>query len=401
MDERNLSAMPSTSHSAQDAALGYLYQAKMALLQLLAESEGAGDAAISIELHDDVAWEEAGTPTELLQMKHHVSRARDLTDTSDDLWRTIGVWLDAGPSDGEGPILTLITTAAAAHETAAAALRPATRDVDRALQLLEAAAVGSRAESTRAIREHFMQLRPADRSRFVSRVRVLDQSPQISDVDELVRHQLRWAVPIGRQRPFMQRLWGWWFERVVEMLRREVRSVSVLSLGIFIDDLRSEFTQDNLPTFDDLGLPTQQIPDYEDRPFVHQLRWVAAPETQLRRAVLDYYRAYAHTARWLEEDLIGIEELQRFEARVQQEWETSFAWALNDLPASATEEQKLAAGQKLLRAALDQPELRLRDRYSDPFFARGKHHELADAGSIGWHPEFRGKLQELLLTRSA
>lgn len=401
MNEQSLGGPPGAGHSAAAAAIGYLYQAKIALLELLQGSEQDGDAAISIELHDDVSWEKAGTASELLQLKHHISRVRDLTDASKDLWDTIRVWLDAGLSGGERPLLTLMTTSTAPNGSAAAALRPATRDVDRALQLLETAAATSQAESTRATRERFMQLRPADRAEFVSRVRVLDQSPQISDVDGLVRHQLRWGVPIGRQRPFMERLWGWWFSRVVEMLRGDISSVSVLSLGIFIDDLRSEFTQENLPTFDDLELPAQEIADYDDRTFVHQLRWVDAPEAQLRRAVLDYYRAYTHTARWLEEDLIGIEEVQRFEARVQDEWEISFAWAVRDLPPGATDQDKLAAGQKLLRSALDQPELRLRERYRDPFFARGKHHELADAGSIGWHPEFRSRLEDLLQTRIA
>ena len=126
---------------------------------------------------------------------------------------------------------------------------------------------------------------------------------------------------------------------------------------------------------------------------------------RLRRScagqVLDYYRAYAHTARWLEEDLIGIDELQRFETRLLEEWEVSFGWVVNDLPVGATDEQKLEAGRKLLRSALDQSVLRIRDRYRDPFFARGKHHELADGGAIGWHPDFRSRLDELLLSRTA
>jgi hypothetical protein len=40
-------------------------------------------------------------------------------------------------------------------------------------------------------------------------------------------------------------------------------------------------------------------------------------------------------------------------------------------------------------------------RYDEPFFARGKHHELADDGRIGWHADFRIKLRELLLSRAA
>jgi len=37
---------------------------------------------LTLELHDDVAWEEDGTPTELLQVKHHVSAAGRLPPTA-------------------------------------------------------------------------------------------------------------------------------------------------------------------------------------------------------------------------------------------------------------------------------------------------------------------------------
>jgi hypothetical protein len=81
-----------------------------------------------MELYDDVSWEEDGTPTELLQLKHHVDAAGSLGDKDDDLWRTIRVWMDAHPpGDPSGPTLTLVTTQTAAAGTAAEALRAGAR----------------------------------------------------------------------------------------------------------------------------------------------------------------------------------------------------------------------------------------------------------------------------------
>jgi len=393
----------SSVHSAAEAALGYLYQAKWALLELLRGSAARPEAAISLELYDDVAWDETGSPTELLQLKHHVSSVRNLTDRSPDLWRTIELWLDAGPpSDPDGPTLTLITTQIAAQGTAVAAMRPdASYNLGEAIRLLEAAAQHSDAASTRAVRERFLSLGSEERAQFVGRMRVLDGAPVVGELDDLVRKALLFALPVGHEGAFLDRLWGWWFRRVLDMLRGQAKSVTGFGLRVFIDDLHSEFVQDNLPTFDDLHLSESDVPEFDDRPFVHQLRWVVAPDAILRRAVLDYYRAYAHTARWLEEDLIGIEELEQFETRLVEEWEMAFAWLLQDLPAEPTEEQKQQAGRRLLRRTLDQTAIRVRERYSEPFFTRGKHHGLADEGQIGWHPEFEKRLEELLLSRPA
>ncbi len=53
---------------------------QLALLELLRGQEDHPDGAISLELHDDVAWEEDGRPVELLQVKHHIRSVRSLGD---------------------------------------------------------------------------------------------------------------------------------------------------------------------------------------------------------------------------------------------------------------------------------------------------------------------------------
>jgi len=390
-------------HSASAAALGYLYQAKSAMLELIRGSAIRPDAELSLEIFDDVAWEMEGTPLELLQLKHHAASSRSLTDKSDDLWRTISVWLDSGdPLNPNGPLLSLITTQSAADGSACSLLRPgAGIDIEGAVLALRAAAAESDSTTTKAVRERFLQMTRADQGIFIGRIRVLDNAPKIDDVDALIRTELRLAIPVGRDRPFMERLWGWWYERVIEMLRHEKKSVSLLGLRIFLTDLQSEFIEDNLPTFDDLQLNASDVGEYQDYTFVHQLRWISSAEAILRRAILDYYKAYAHTVKWLEEDLVGIEELQRFEVRLKEEWDLAYAFTLQKLPEGATETEKQAVGRDLLEATLARFDLRVRDRYGDPFFMRGKHHQLADEGSIGWHPEFRAKIDELLLSRSA
>jgi hypothetical protein len=69
---------------------------------------------------------------------------------------------------------------------------------------------------------------------------------------------------------------------------------------------------------------------------------------------------------------------------------------IDDLDEDADDATKVVAGKALLRILLDSTRVNVRARYNDPFFARGKRHELADGGRYGWHPDFTSRVAQLL-----
>jgi hypothetical protein len=392
----------SPSHSAASSALGYLYQSQWPLLELLRRSGDRPDSAITLELHDDVAWERDGTATELLQLKHHQRANRGLGDKDVDIWRTLRAWMDTEDvSDPNGPTLTIVTTQAAEPESAAEALRPHGRDIGRAVQLLETAAADSTAKVSADWRTQFLDLDPAARAVFVGRIYILDAAPTIDDLDGAVRREMRHGLPRGHEDTFMGLLWAWWYVKVLELLQGRRRYVSAVDIAMKIDELRDQFTRDNLPTlvYDGDFDPAEEAA-FLDRCFVQQMRWVGTPPRIIQKAIVDYYRAYAQTAHWVDDDLIGLDELETFEGRLRDEWEREYEWMVAALPADADEDVKRQAGLKLLRETLDRTGIRVRDRYDEAFFCRGKHHELADAGRVGWHPEFAGRVEAILLAGS-
>ncbi|GLV79395.1 ABC-three component system protein [Streptomyces hygroscopicus] len=390
--------MTSAVHEASSSALGYLFQSQWALLELLRGAEERPDGAISVELHDDVAWDEDGKAVDLLQVKHHLKTARTLGDKDDDVWRTIQAWMDTHvPGDAEGPWLTLVTTQKARPGSAMAALRSGGEGPDVALRLLNAAAAESRARDSAETRLAFLQLPMAERAVFVSRMRVIDSVITIDDVDRAVRGKLLTALPQGHEDSFMRQLWAWWHEQTVAMLRKRMTSVSVDRLVHQVSRIRDDYTSERLPTLVEREALTDEArSELVDACFLQQLRWVGAAR-QLDKAMVDYYRAYTQTVLWLEDDLVGIDELERFEDNLKDEWSREFGWMLDDLGEDATEQERKKAGVTLLRWALDQTKYRVRERYDEPFFARGKHHELADRGRIGWHPDFEERVQALNL----
>jgi hypothetical protein len=134
-------------HGAAASALGYLFQCRYALLEGLRAVPDMPQLLISIEKFDDVAFEANGEPTDLIQTKHHIDKAGDLSDASVDLWKTIGIWLKSVAEDIEAPFRTkfvLLTTADAPAESAASFLRMRDRDEAAADKLLMAAAKARR-----------------------------------------------------------------------------------------------------------------------------------------------------------------------------------------------------------------------------------------------------------------
>lgn len=306
------------------------------------------------------------------------------------------------PGDPNGPALTIVTTQLAPAGTAAHYLRPATRDPLEALRLLEDAARTSKEKRFADTRDAFLDLSDGDREIFVSRMYVLDGAPPVEDLDTKVRGALRWTLPGGHEDSFIRQLWGWWDAQAIAMLQGSRTGMSALELQNVLSDFRDGYTHENLPTLVQLAdiSPDAVVEQHRTMPFVHQMRIIEAPAVQLEKAIVDYYRAVVQQQRWVDDDLIGLHEVERFEANLVDEWEREFAWMTAEMN-DADEPSRRQAGRELLRGCLNQTSHFIRERYREPFFSRGKHHELADQLAIGWHPNFREHLETLLVNRRA
>lgn len=406
--------MGSGEHSAAASAAGYLYQVRWGLLNMLREGRTRPDQVISIEMHDDVAWEDAkGSATELLQTKLHANASAGLGDKDTDIWKTLLIWLKRDDAtDADGPDLALVTTSTAQPGTAAYLLRPdlPPRDVATAATLLSKAASESTAEATVKGRERFLALTEAERTAFLHRVRVLDASLNLSDIDAAVRDELAWDLPAGdlAQDRFLGELWRWWDSVTIDMLQGRRLGVAVGQLRTFLQELRDQYGRDSLrTTIRKEDVTEGDIERHSAGRFVDQMMAVRYTGANLRLAVIDYYRAITQETQWLDDSLLGLQELRTFEDNLRDEWERAFNDMLDDLSgglaaydsAAVDEEAKRQAGKALLRTLLDSTAVTIRKHYDDPFFARGKRHELAhrspEAG-IGWHPDFASRLEELV-----
>ena len=387
------------THSAASSTLGYFYQCRYALVEALRRLPDENAISVAIETLDDVVFEAAGSPIDLLQTKHHTSATGNLSDASPDLWKTLRIWIvrltdSTFPRDAQ---FFLITTAACTEGSAAAYLRPRNRDPAKALERFAATASTSTSATNRLAYRAFNSLSLDQRKHLVTAITVFDRSPPIG---ELLR-ELRIAVFHAAARRFLdsyvQRLEGWWYARVVEQLQH-AKPAPILGEELEAESnrIREQFKRDSLPIDDDIMSATLDATGYQDRLFVEQLKLINVNPNRVVHAIRNYYRAFEQRSRWIREDLLHVGDLDRYEARLIEEWDLMFQQMTDRLGDEAAEEALLHAARDLYNWVELGAHLPVRTAVTEPSIARGTYQILADDLRVGWHKEFRLRLQHLL-----
>lgn len=384
-----------SKYSAPASLQGYLYQCRYALLLMLKRIRTAASTRLAIEKFDDVSFEKAGEPKDLVQTKYHGTPG-NLTDASEDWWKTLRIWCE-GVRDRNfllpGVTFSLITTQTALAGSAAAALRAttATRDPAAAEALLLAVAGTSTNQQLTDAFSSFKKLPRAKRLEMLSEVFIFDAACGVGDLDEHLLEELRLVAPRGQELPFLNHVEGWWCRRVIRHLETAGQpAIRGAEVQEEIELVRDGFTHDNLPIQRPLPDPPQPPdPATDPRVFVQRLRRLGLTDQRLRQSILDFYRAAVHRDRWVTDTLVHFEEIEDYDARLLGEWDRLCDSLAEEFAKPGADPAALG---KRLFFKLDEDAARygvffIRPRCTEPAIGRGSLHKLADLGKLGWHPD--------------
>src|SRR5690606_17226196 len=110
-----------------------------------------------------------------------------LTDGSDDVWKTLRIWIEAAklPDQSAHLVYCLFTTACAPPGSACELLRPgAGRNVAEAIVKLDAAAAASKSDSLKKAMTSWQSLSAAEKNELLGRTHVLDCAPNATGLRE-------------------------------------------------------------------------------------------------------------------------------------------------------------------------------------------------------------------------
>jgi hypothetical protein len=318
-------------HSAEDAALGFLYQGQYALLLLWCESDD--DAVIYLETLDDVVLVANGD-TLLEQLKHSLkAKPNSLTVTSLPLWKTLKAWIDVLPElDLPRTWLHLVAVAEISDGSPLEALLNDEADREDLLRALkeEAARVGrERAEAAAAGQDlphakraaackAFLELSEETRGNLLARARIKPKQPNIAKIEDVLRESLTTVIR-DRRAQVARQLVEWWNGQILDLLtkKRKVgisrfelvkRHMEIVS-AIELDELTSVFATAMHPS-------SYQFNSMIER----QISLVGGSEMELKRAVREEWRAREERSRWSTENPARHGIISSYDDRLIEEW---------------------------------------------------------------------------------
>ena len=387
-------------YSAAEQSLGYIYQARFALLKILELPE---DSSLLLEKEDDVDFDDAAGRKSLMSLKHKAV-GDTLTDLATDFWKSVRIWLAHYKANGRigcDSRFMLFTTAVVGTDSILTMFKDEEVEGEARAEAVKEPLDRSKSVLLVAVREELATLAAAELADFYSRITIADATLRITDIPSAVIN--RHLRTIRREsRPFLfERLEGWWIDQAIQLLAGErTAAISGIEVSDKLSAMAEEYRNDNLPiTF------RQRKPDVMDvandpRMFVEQLRALELTTTRLQAAIIDYYRAFEQRSSWARENLLVSNEIEVYEDRLIDEWGRYKEVIFETISDKSGDADCLAAGRELYRwAELETTSLRIRERVTEPYVTRGAFHILANARPkphVHWHPQFLARLARIL-----
>jgi hypothetical protein len=394
--------------SAAEQGLGYLYQPRFALLQILQLPE---ETSVFVEKDDDLDFVDAGGRKTLGSLKHKGPGER-LTNLSTDFWKSVRIWVTRYKEGGRIESthrFYLFTTNEVSEASFLKEFLPTaivrSADDTTLITLADAALAETQSELIQQIANQIHTLNESEQIDFWRRITIFDRAPRIDDIPGLIINRHMRSIRREYRNSVFERLEGWWHDIVLALLTRR-RSLPIYGYEVSdkLTAFADEYKADNLPITFRGKVPDGEIDtDNDDRLFVRQLRDIGISSARIRNAILDYYRAYEQRSAWAREHLLVSGELEEYEDRLEDEWSRYRDVVFEKLDQESAESVLREAGQRLYQwADLESgniSSLRIRERVTEPYVVRGCFHILANLTPlprIYWHPLFLNRLRELL-----
>lgn len=387
--------------SAGEQSLGYQYQSRFGLLQMMQLPE---DTALLIEKDDDLDFADGNDSQTLASLKHK-SEGDRLADLSTDFWKSIRIWLARYKADGKQlSRLTffLFTTGSVAEDSFLTNFLPQS-ERNAALGSLAGEILGrSKSELIQQIKADFDELGSDEKNDFLERITIFDHQVRIDGIPEKIMALMRTVRPPFRTH-VLQRLEGWWIDVTINLTTgKRTNPIYGREIDEMLAEFADQYKKDNLPIeFRNAQPPDKIDPESDNRMFVRQLHALKLKPTRVQRSILDYYRAFEQRSSWLRSQVVLDGELEEYEDRLVDEWDRFRNIYWENLSDRSTEEQLVAAGRELLNWAEtnDSERLRIRPLVTEAYVMIGSYHILANgnpAPKIHWHPEFVSRLENAL-----
>lgn len=415
--------MTNKNPSAPESALGFSFQDVYSLYLLLKDERS--DLKLWVEDLDDIHIIDKENNLTLYQLKH---KANNLSNKSEDLWKTIGNWcklINNNTIYVEKTqfklvvIVGLIKTQIAyslckkygkyysteahdqlikiANEEIAKERNKKNieKQVEKQLSLFDSPNKETNKETDF---ELFTQLPYNIREQLVNSIEIIDNTADVTTLDSLIPSMLHGVYP-DNQKDVYHELIGWWQKKIRKQLddfRKDlqVHPLTKTSIRNKIAEINEKYHKDNLPQDYD----KQDLEEYRNsidiknynKNFVQQLKKIITRKKPIERAILDFYLATNKRMEWVTKKLLFDDEIENYEDRLIEYWEMiteelidSEDFALDN----AEDTEKIKFGSKIYTETEKRNIPPIRERVTEKYIKMGSYHILVEDKKVCWYPE--------------
>lgn len=384
----------SNLHSADGSFLGFLFQIERALLWL---SEGGEGGKIGIETDDDIVVQlKRGLEIETIyeQAKNTQKQKLAYSDLSEDLWKTLHIWVSAaveGRVDPKKSIFSAVTNKKIPITRLLTKLHLAKMDNEPGMTDIVAtlkATAKKLSKDNKKYGETIINCDEAILKSVIDKIEVYDGSFHHSQSD--FKKKLKQNLSIGDKLPFdhiYNNLLGHVTETIINCWRsNEEAWLEVNKFNNLYNDLVTEFNKktfiENATEF--LPVNRKEIEKNKKKLYVEQLKAINCTEDELLEAIHDYIRASSEKNRYAKEFEITSKKFELYYEDLKKYWNniSSPRFRIRENFSNEDIGYKVYNETTLYKGKLNKQEPEQSYTY------KGAFHYLANETEIGWHPEW-------------
>ncbi len=381
-------------HAADGSFLGYLVQVERALYWL---SVSQSDAVIGIEVEDDVSVKLGsglGIREIYEQAKNTVNSNAPYSDNSEDLWKTLSIWVAAVLekriaidtarfsvfSNRPIPKTRLIYKISIASELKE-------QELNECVKKVKDVAIKLRA-GLKKYGDIIVNCPDNILSKVISRVEILDvtYNHDSKSFAEQLKSNLHIpdTFPVGH---IIEKLSGFVLRQLTESWRNKRECwITEASFNKEVTQVLTDYNRKSFleKTIDLLPINSKEVEGSKAKKYVEQLKLIRCKEEEILEAVYDYIRATSEKNRFAKDGELTVDKFDEFYADLKNNWQLisrpKFRYA------NETEHEKV--GYEVYCESLKYKG-KLNDFEPVQIYTyKGAYHFMADELSIGWHPNW-------------
>lgn len=379
-------------HAADGSLLGFFYQIEQVILWL---SKLDSEAVVGIEVDDDIVVQlEEGNEIKKIyeQAKHSLKKLPPFSDKSEDLWKTLSIWVSNvinGVVDPDKAIFSplsnkIIPKSRLIYLLHEASFQQADKMSEAYKRLIETAQ--KLRKGLKTFGEIILGCPEETLKRVINSIQIIEPTYEHSQSN--YKRVLMNNLSMADELPFdeiINHLFGFVALQLIDNWRN--RKESWIPVKAFNTQYNEQIAAYHRKPFierteDSLPVSKAEIERNRGKVYVEQLRAIDFPENELLEAMHDYFRATTERNRFAKDYEISREKFEQYYKDLQLKWQAISRPRFRN----ANVKTNKKTGYEVFYETIQYRGKLSNYEPEQGYTYKGAYHHLANELEIGWHP---------------